>query len=111
MPSSAVARSLSSTLDASAVLRRPHKDRDHTAMIAVIRWCLRAGAYRAGEVVGAVVISCLPFGRHCWRSTERGCRVACALIGDSCGTWLALRWVTGGVAAATRSVVAPRNKT
>ena len=32
----------------------------------------------------AVIMSCLPFGRHCSRSTERGCHVACALIGTNC---------------------------
>ena len=57
MPSAAVARSLSSTLDASAVSRRPHGDCDHTAVIAVVRWCWQAGAHRAGEVVGDVVSS------------------------------------------------------
>ena len=31
-------------------------------------------------------MSCLPFGRHCSRSTERGCHVACALIGMYCNT-------------------------
>ena len=36
VPSAAIARSLSSTLVASTVLRRPHKDSDHTAMIAVV---------------------------------------------------------------------------
>ena len=36
VPSAAIARSLSSTLVASTVLRRPHKDSDHTAVIAVV---------------------------------------------------------------------------
>ena len=26
--------------------------------------------------MSAVIMSCLPFGRHCSRSTERGCHVA-----------------------------------
>ena len=34
--SAAIARSLSSTLVASTALRRPHKDSDHTAVIAVV---------------------------------------------------------------------------
>ena len=42
------------------------------------------------------------------RSTERGCHVACALIGTNCTTWLALRRVAAGVATATGSAVAPR---
>ena len=42
------------------------------------------------------------------RSTERGCHVACALIGTNCATWLALRRVAAGVAMATRSAVASR---
>ena len=36
VPSAAIARSLSSTLVASTVLRRPHKDSDHTTVIAVV---------------------------------------------------------------------------
>ena len=36
VPSAAIARSLSSMLVASTVLRRPHKDSDHTAVIAVV---------------------------------------------------------------------------
>ena len=36
LPSAAIARSLSSTLVASTVLRRPHKVSDHTAVIAVV---------------------------------------------------------------------------
>ena len=36
VPSAAIARSLSSTLVANAVLRRPHKDSDHTGVIAVV---------------------------------------------------------------------------
>ena len=35
MPSVAIARSLSSKFVASTVLRRPHKDSDHTAVITV----------------------------------------------------------------------------
>ena len=34
--SAAIARSLSSTLFASTLLRRPHKDSDHTAVIAIV---------------------------------------------------------------------------
>ena len=44
-------RSLRNSLPAQ-LLRRPHKDSDHTDMIAV--------------VVSAVISSCLPFGCHCW---------------------------------------------
>ena len=39
-------------------------------------------------------MSRLPFGRHCSRSTERGCHVACALI----GTNFSLRYVPTRVA-------------
>ena len=50
-------------------------------------------------------MSCLPFGRHCSRSAERGCHVACALIGTNCAT-ASRNW---GCNVATRSAVAPRN--
>ena len=46
-------------------------------------------------VLAAVIMSCLPFGRHCSRSTERGCHVACALIGTNCLRYG--RVVLGGV--------------
>ena len=36
VPSAAIARSLSSTLVAGTVIRRAHKDSDHTAVIAVV---------------------------------------------------------------------------
>ena len=36
VPSAAIARSFSSTLVASTVIRRAHKDSDHTAVIAVV---------------------------------------------------------------------------
>ena len=36
VPSAAIARLRSSTLAASTVLRRPHKDSDHTAAIAIV---------------------------------------------------------------------------
>ena len=39
---------------------------------------------------------------------DRGCHVACALIGTHYNTLLALRRVATGCIAATRSAVAPR---
>ena len=60
-------RSLRSSLPVQ-LLRRSHKDSDHTVVIAVAHM----PKHRAGEVVSAVISSCLPFGRHCSRSTERG---------------------------------------
>ena len=36
VPSAAIARSLSSTSGGSTVLRKAHKDSDHTAVIAVV---------------------------------------------------------------------------
>ena len=39
---------------------------------------------RSVVTTSAVIMSCLPFGCHCSRSTERGCHVACALIGTYC---------------------------
>ena len=68
IPSAAIARSLSLTLvgNASTVLWRPHKDSDHTAVIAIVDWRLHAKTHRAGEVVSTVISSCLTFGRHCW---------------------------------------------
>ena len=50
-------------------------------------------------------MSCRPFGRHCSRSTECGCHVACALIGTNC---FATAGRNRGCNAATRSAVAPR---
>ena len=38
-------------------------------------------------------MSRLPFDRHCLRSTERGCHVACVLI----GTNFSLRYVATGI--------------
>ena len=70
VPSAAIARSFSSTLVvASTVIRRAHKDSDHTAVIAVVHRRLHTETHRAGKVVSAVIISCLPFGRHCLLST------------------------------------------
>ena len=46
--SAATAQSLSSTLVASTALRRPHKDSDHTAVIAIVDWRLHAETHRAG---------------------------------------------------------------
>ena len=65
VPSAAIAWLFSSTLVASTVIRRAHKDSDHTAVIAVVHWRLHTKTHRAGKVVSAVIISCLPFGRHC----------------------------------------------
>ena len=73
------ARSLSSTLVASTVLRKPHKDSDHTAVIAVIRRCSYAETHCAGEAVSAVIIK---FLSSLWtplptQSTERGPHLTC----------------------------------
>ena len=69
---------------------KAHEDSDHTALIAVVHWRLHAKTHRAGEVASAVIMSCLPFGRHCSQSTERGCHVACARV-----NWNVLRYATG----------------
>ena len=53
-------------------------------------------------------MSCLPVGRHCSRSTERGCHVACALIGIFSEMSLRYGESQSGCIAATRSAVAPR---
>ena len=67
-------------------LGKAHEDSDHTPVIAVVHQRLHAETHRAGEVASAVIMSSLPFGRHCSRSTERGCHVVCALIGTYCAT-------------------------
>ena len=101
------ARSLSSTLVASTVLRKPHKDSDHTAVIAVIRRCSHAETHRAGEAVSAVIIK---FLSSLWtplptQSTKRGPHLTCV-------NWNELQRVAcTGCIAATRSAVAPRDKT
>ena len=46
-------------------LRKALEDSDHSAMIAVVCSRLRAETRHAGEVVSAVINSCLPFGHHC----------------------------------------------
>ena len=56
----------------------------HPNVIAQLNTRLHTETHRAGKVVSALIISCLPFGRHCLLSTERGCHVACALIGTNC---------------------------
>ena len=53
-------------------------------------------------------MSCLPVGRHCSRLTERGCHVACALIGILSEMSLRYGESQSGCIAATRGAVAPR---
>ena len=115
IPSAAIARSLSSTLVASTVLWRPHKDSDLTAVIAIVDWRLHAKTHGAGEVVSTVISSCLTLDTiadSTYRSTtEHGPHVTCALIGMSCNTErLRVQRVATVSNAATRSAVAPRNK-
>ena len=56
------------------------------------------------RIYDAVIMSCLLFGRHCSLLTERGCHVACALIGTNCNT---LRRVETGVATRLPGVWLP----
>ena len=95
VPSAAIARSFSSTLVASTVLRRSHKDSDHTAVITVVHWRLHAKTDRAGKVVSAVITSCLPF----WPPLIA---IDCAwLPRGMCVNWNQLRY--SSCAAASRS--------
>ena len=46
------------------LVRKAHKDSDHTVVIPVIHQCLCAETHHAGEVVSAIIIYGLLFGRH-----------------------------------------------
>ena len=73
--------SIAPTSGGSTVLRKgtqsfwPHGRRSLTLI------CQNSPCWLSCECCNNV---CLPFGRHCSRSTERGCHVACALIGTNC---------------------------
>jgi len=61
---SAIARVHDPTLIGSVALRKPHKDSVHIVVIAVLHWCLRAETHPCDNVVSAVIMFCLRFGRH-----------------------------------------------
>ena len=78
-----IAGSLSPTSGGSTVLRKgirrfwPH-GRDRCRSLTLT--CQNSPCWLSCECCNNV---CLPFGRHCSRLTERGCNVACALIGTN----------------------------
>ena len=47
-PLAAIAQALTSTSGGITVLRKAHKDSDHTAEITVVHCCLHAETHRAG---------------------------------------------------------------
>ena len=61
-PLAAMARALSRLPVAVPFLGKAHEDSDYTAVIAVVQRRLYTETHR---VVSAVIMSCLPFGRHC----------------------------------------------
>ena len=106
VPSAAIARSFSSTLVASTVIRRTHKDSDRNRCCSLMLTYQNSPCWQGCKCCYDFVSSPLV---AIARSTERGCHGACALIGTNCAAWLALPRVAAGVATATRSAVAPRN--